>query len=90
MCKHLNVFVLAQVKVIILIDSPALVCRKSLDGDVERLFIVFGKLALCAVNDRRDARRQDVVDGSFSVVLLNVDGGDIQCSLGGLVGSAIE
>ena len=78
MHEHLHVLILAQVEGGVAIDGLRLAGRQVLHHHVHGLLVGLGQLRLRGVGDAGDARRQHIVDGALVVVLLDVDGADLQ------------
>ena len=74
---HLQVLILAQVKVRGAIDGLRLSLRQVLHNHTQRLLVSLGELWLRGVCHTRDAWWHDVVDRTSVVVLLDVHGADL-------------
>ena len=80
---ELQVLVLPHVVVAVLEDGACVAGREVLGDEGQRLLVLLHELCLVGVRDACDSRRQDVVDGQFLVVLLDVDGSHLEACADG-------
>ena len=73
MGEHLEVFITPQVQIGVLVNGTCVTRSQLLHRQRQGLLVVLQYLRLTRVDHAADARRQDVVDRFFLVVLLEID-----------------